>query len=680
MARSIFGYLEDTGGRRGLKLSRNLAKHEEWTEAILPADAEAASPETETNRRPLALFGVAAGLIMAVLVGRLFMLQVLAGSDNLAWANRQRVREQVERAPRGIIYDRNKTVLASNQASYDITAIPQLLPRDTAARQAEYARVGAMVGKSPADIQAGVEKSCHGPDDQACLASSVPQLAAAGVTREQALLVDQSSSSLPGFELDVNPIRQYSDDGLLSVFLGYTGRVNTDEIKADPSDYGPTDFIGKLGLEKQYESQLRGTNGGQETEVDATEKPIKVLASRDPVPGNNLILSIDQQLEQHFAAALQKQMTASGAQQAAGVALNPNTGEILAAVSLPSYDNNLFSRGISTADYQGLTSNPGQPLFNKVTAGGYPSGSIIKPIGAAAALQAGIVSAITSVLDGGKILVPNKYDPSNPTIYYGWERTSGLGVVNVMTALARSSDIFFYKVMGGLFGTNEDFTHPLGVDKLASFYQLFGLGAKTGVDIPGEASGRVPTPAWKKAFSGTDWYTGDTYNISVGQGDLLVSPLQMAAAISAIANGGTLYKPHFVNQIVDEAGRVIQQFTPEVTRQNFISAQNLATVRQGMWMAVNDPSGTACCIIKQQVPVPVAGKTGTAETVVHDNGGDPNLQNKPDAWFEAFAPYNNPQIVMVALVVHAGEGAEYAVPPVRETMAWYFTQGAGAKH
>jgi penicillin-binding protein 2 len=190
----------------------------------------------------------------------------------------------------------------------------------------------------------------------------------------------------------------------------------------------------------------------------------------------------------------------------------------------------------------------------------------------------------------------------------------------------------------------------------------------------------VPTPDWKKKFSGEPWYTGDTYNISVGQGDLLVSPIQMAMAVSAVANGGILYRPHFVSQELDASGKTVSNKLPEVVRQGFISPANLATVRQGMWMTVNDPSGTACCLIKQQVPVEVAAKTGTAETVVHDAGTDPALQNKPHAWFEAFAPYDNPQIVIVVLVEHAGEGAQYAAPAVRETLQWYFTAGAGAHH
>jgi penicillin-binding protein 2 len=452
---------------------------------------------------------------------------------------------------------------------------------------------------------------------------------------------------------------------LLSAFLGYTGRVSPDDVKPG-SDYGPTDLIGKLGLEKQYENQLKGINGGERTEVDAMGRPIRVLASRDPTPGNNLVLAIDQGLEQHMADAITKQMAASHAQRAAGVAVNPKTGEVLAAVSLPSYDNNAFSKGISSDAYKQLTSDPGQPLFNKVVSGAYPSGSIIKPLVASGALQEGIITPQTTVNDTGQLDVVNPYDNSIHYIYKGWEHT-GLGIMNLFSAIAMSSDIYFYTIAGGF----TNFTHYLGVEKLTQYYQLFGLGSKTGVDIPGETKGRVPTPEWKKSFSGLPWYTGDTYNISVGQGDLLVSPLQMAMATSAIANGGTLFKPHLVDQVTDGSGKVVEEIKPEVDRQGFISPGNLALVRQGMRQTVS--SGTACCFMDRDVPVQVAGKTGSAET-------DPANNVPPDSWFTSFAPYDDPQIVMVVMLEKAGEGAEYAVPATRETLQWYFTQGAGAKH
>jgi penicillin-binding protein 2 len=667
MRRSIFGYLEGEGGSKSPRLSGRSAKHEEWTEAILPADAEADGPEGETDRRPLMIFAGVGVVALAILAVRLFSLQVLAGSKNLDLANGNRIRERVERAPRGIIYDRNHMVLAQNQASFDVTVVPQSLPQEAAARQVEYAQVGTLLGMSAADVAAKAEVTCKAAHEADCLQSPVPQLVAAGVDRGKALLVDQSSATLPGFSLDVNPIREYSDNNLLSVILGYTGRVNADEAKAYP-DYGPTDLIGKLGIEKQYESVLKGANGGERTEVDATGRPIRVLASRDPTPGNNLVLSIDQALEQHLADAITKQMGLSGAKRAAGVALNPKTGEILAAVSLPSYDNNAFSRGISQTDYQKLLGDPGQPLFNKAISGAYPSGSIIKPLVASAALQEGIITPSTTIDDTGQLDVVNPYDTSVHYIYKGWEHT-GLGVVNLFSAIARSSDIYFYTIAGGF----TNFTHYLGIDKLAHYYQLFGLGAKTGVDVPGETAGRVPTPAWKKAFSGLPWYTGDTYNVAVGQGDILVSPLQMAMAAAAVANGGILYKPHFVDQVTDVNGKVVQTVAPEVIRRDFISPDNLALVRQGMRQTVSNPQGTACCYMDQQVPVQVAGKTGSAET-------DPGNNVPPNSWFMAFAPYNDPQIVLVVFLEKAGEGAEYAVPAARETLAWYFTQGAGVKH
>lgn len=679
MKGKIFGYLEG-GGSGGLKLSGDLARHEEWTEAILPADAERLGVETETNHRPLIMFAAIILGAISLLSVRLFSLQIIGGGDNLALADGNRTRQQVTRAPRGDIRDRYGVALASNQASFDVTVIPQQLPRDVSVRSALYGRVAATLGMTSADVQAKAEVTCKGLSiSSGCLTIPIPQLIAANVERNRALMIDQDSAALPGFSLDTNPIRKYKDDGLLSVSLGYTGRVNVDEAVVDRS-YGPTDLIGKLGLEKQYESILRGKNGYKQTEVDAMGRPVRVLASQNPSPGSNLILTIDMGLQRTLAESIAKQMTASGAKRASGIAINPKTGEVLAAVSLPSYDNNLFGGGISNDDYQRLVKDPGQPLFNKVTSGTYPSGSIIKPIGAAAALEAGIVTVATSVLDAGQITVPNKFDPSKPSIYKGWETGhGGLGIMNVLTALSRSSDIFFYKVMGGLTGTNEDFARPLGVTKLIDYYKLFGLGARTGIDLPNEAVGRVPTPAWKKSFSGEGWYTGDTYNISVGQGDILVSPLQMVTSLAAIANGGILYKPHFLSSVTDSLGQVTQTFLPEIIRQNFIGKSNIDIVRRGMLMAVNDPNGTACCRIKQDVPVVVAGKTGTAETVVHDDGSGALLQSRPHAWFEAFAPFNDPKIAIVVLVENSGEGAQYSAPAVREALAWYFTQGAGSR-
>ncbi len=655
----LFGYAGETRPRAGrATIVRDGGDHERWTDGFMPSNADAGVvEETPAAKRPLLVLIGLTLLIMAVLMTKLFSLQINQGERNLGLANGNRIRGKVLRAPRGVIYDRNGGVLVRNTANFDLTVVPSMLPKDRPARDALYTKVAAMLGRTPEEIAAAPEKVLANLKNASGWAA--PQLVLSGLARDQALVLDQGSLDMPGFSLDVNPVREYLDGGVLSAFLGYTGRISPEEYTAHPDAYLPTDYIGKLGLEKQYESTLRGENGSEQTEVDAAGHPIRLLASKPAVPGNSVVLTIDRGLQAKLAESLQKQLAASGSHKGSAIALDPRNGDVLAAVSLPSYDNNLFSRGISQADYQRLVNDPGQPLFNKATMGGYPSGSIIKPLIGSAALQEGVITPSTTVEDKGSLQVKNPYNPDITYTFNGWEK-GGLGVVSIYRAIAMSSDIFFYVVGGGYANING-----LGVNRLASYYQKFGLGTKTGVDLPEESSGRVPTPDWKQRIIKEPWYTGDTYNISVGQGDILVSPLQMATAIAAVANGGTLYKPHFLKDIVDEQGQIQKVAASEVVRRGFISAANLTVVREAMRQTVT--SGTACCIMEQQVPVHVAGKTGTAET-------DPGGNRKPHAWFEAFAPYEDPKIVVVAMVENSGEGAEYAVPAVRETLAWYFSQ------
>ncbi len=673
---SVFGVgANGRGESKGLKLSQELAKAEAWTEAILPADADAEATETDTNRRPLVVFASILAVIMVILVLRLGALQLLNGGKNLAIANGNLLRTVDTRAPRGLIYDTNGNIIAKNQPAYDITVTPSQLPAGKAQQGALYAQVGSIIGMTAAQVQAKAHATCN--TDLACSQSYQPQLVKAAVSQDQALLFDQDASKLTGFALDVNPTRQYVDAGnLLAPFLGYTGRISPSELAAHPN-YQPTDLIGKDGLESSYESVLKGQDGKEETEVNASGRPVKTLASQPAVAGDNIVLSIDQGLEQVMASALETQMAASHSTQAAAVAVNPNTGAILGAVSLPTYDNNAFAKGISQTAYNALVNNPGHPLFNKVTNGQYPSGSIIKPMAASAALQEGVITPSTIINDTGKLVLPNQANPSAPpAIYYGWKH-SGLGPMDLFTALAQSSDIFFYTIAGGF--TNlingsgyTNFPNPLGIDRLAHYYELFGLGSKTGVDIPYESAGRVPTPAWKKAYSGQDWYLGDTYNLGIGQGDLLVTPLQMAMATSVVANGGTLLKPYFVSSITNSLGKTIKKTEPQVVRKGFVSPENLALVRQGMLQDSQSSKGTGCCSIRSDVPVLVGSKTGTAE-----NNTAAGIM--PDAWFSAFAPYNNPQIVVIVFLGKAGEGASYALPATNDILKYYFTQGAGTQ-
>lgn len=672
--RGQFGFGGEVRPQKGRpNIKRDQGGHERWVEAILPADAEAGTIETPTSRRPLAVIAGLVLLAAAILVVQLFRLQIVDGQRNLGLADGNRLRQKITRAPRGIIYDRHKQVLAQNLASFDLTVTPSLLPKAADQREAVYAKVGSLIGRPTAEIKAKVEGNCLAAQiaqratgskaTQICLDTPQTRLVVSNLDRDLALGFDQSSTEAPGFSLDVNPIRQYEDGGLLASILGYTGRVSAEDLVRNP-EYGPTDFAGKLGIEKFYEAQLRGQNGSEQTEVDASGRPIKLLSARSSQAGQNLVLSIDMDLQRKLAEALTNQLQASGSSKASGVALNPKTGEVLAAVSLPGYDNNLFAKGISNNDYQALLKNPAQPLFNKAIAGAYPTGSIIKPLIGSAALQERVINTSTSVEDKGQLEVPNKYDPNVKYTFRSYE-PGGLGVVNITKAIAVSSNVFFYTVGGG-FGN----IGGLGVDRLVNYYHKFGLGKKTGIDIGEETAGSVPTPTSKKKATGEDWFLGDTYNISVGQGDLRASPLQMATAIAAVANGGNVIKPHFLKEIQDASGRTVSTTAPEVVQKDFIAPANLEVIKNAMRLVVSAPYGTACCKIEQTVPVAVAAKTGTAET-------DPNGKRKPHAWFEAYAPFDDPQIVVVALIENSGEGAQFAAPAVRETLQWCFSRPGG---
>lgn len=632
------------------RAGRDLARHEAWADAILPADADAKPVEESANRRPLLLIGGVLVVSMAVLIGRLAMLQLLQGDQNAALADGNRLRTTVARAQRGVMYDRNGILLARNQPIFDITVLPSQLPRDAKERRKQYEAAAQLLSVSPDDLQKSAESEG--------LAYGQPVLVESNVARNVALAFETAHIS-PALRVEVNTERQYLDGGSLGSLLGYTGRISADEYaRSDKAEYQATDYIGKNGLERQYESQLRGQNGSQQTEVDVQQRPIRVLASKPSVAGRNLSLTIDKGLQDVLVSSIQQQLQASGAGRAAGVVVNPRNGEILAMASLPGYDNNLFAKGISTQDYRQLVNNKNQPLFNKAFQGAYPVGSIIKPLVATAALIEKVITPSTTVNDTGALRVPNQYDPSIVYTYRTWE-PGGLGVVNVSRAIALSSDVFFYTVGGGFGGIKG-----LGARRLDSWYQKFGLGAVTGVDLPAEASGLVPSPESKQRATGEAWTLGDSFNIAVGQGDLLASPLQMAMATAAVANGGTLYKPRIVSKITQEDGTVVSKSQPEVVRQHIGDSSSLALVRAAMRDVVT--KGTACCKIEQEVPVAVAGKTGTAET-------DPTRNKKPNAWFTSFAPYDNPRIVTVILIENAGEGAEYAAPATREVLKWYFT-------
>jgi penicillin-binding protein 2 len=345
-----------------------------------------------------------------------------------------------------------------------------------------------------------------------------------------------------------------------------------------------------------------------------------------------------------------------GAKKGAAVAMNPKTGAVLALVSYPSYDDNDFSNGISQENYSKIINDPNQPLFNRAIAAKYPTGSTIKPFEASAALQEKLISPDKQINDPGYILVKSQYDP---TVTYRYGGVQAHGWVDMRKAIAVSSNIYFYTVGGG-YGDQKG----LGPARIKKYLSLFGWNNKTGVDLPGEFSGFIPDPAWKKATKGQSWYDGDTYNLSIGQSDLETTPLQVATAYCAIANGGTLYKPQIVNKIISGDGtKTIQEFQPQVARSGFIDADNLAIVREGMRDGVSASYGLSKSL--NDLPVAVAAKTGTAEI---------GLADKYNVWSSVFAPYDDPQIVLVVTAESVNQLGAVTLPVAHQVLQYYFTK------
>ena len=410
------------------------------------------------------------------------------------------------------------------------------------------------------------------------------------------------------------------------------------------------DFIGKDGLELQYEKELRGVPGKIAISVNSDNTILKTLVAKEARQGNNLVLSIDGELQKILVDSLRDKMAQTNAPGAAAVVLDVKSGEILSLVSLPSFDNNIFNASLINKTYQELINNKNRPLFNRAISGFYPAGSTIKPFIASAALVEKTIDPSYKVDDTlGYISIPNEYNPEVTYIYRDWQPH---GFVDMRRALAVSANVYFYTIGGGYKNIKG-----LGINKIEKYLKLFGFGASLGIDLPGETGGLVPNPDWKMKTRQENWFTGDTYNVSIGQGDIKVTPLQLAAAMAAVANGGTFYEPTVAFEVVTAEGGH-RRFDPVVRRSDIVDGLVLRVVRDGLRQAVT--SGSARGL--SGLPLAVAGKTGTAET-----GGS----HPPHAWFTGFAPFDSPQLVVTVLVEEGGEGSQAAVPVARDIIAWW---------
>ncbi len=488
---------------------------------------------------------------------------------------------------------------------------------------------------------------------------------AKNIERSAALILESLIKDWPGWRLEKNPCRQYIAASYFSHILGYIGQVSSVDLEEYP-DYSLDDHIGKIGLELQYESLLRGQPGQEQIEVDFSGKTQSLLATKPAQSGQGLVLHIDMELQKKVYQSLEKMLEQLGLKKgAAAVAMDPQNGGILALVSLPSFDNNLFAQGISQADLAVLKNNSEKPFLNRALAGQYPPGSTVKPLIAAAALEEAIIKPEQQINCQGGLSIAHQYESQIIYHYPDW-KTHGL--TDIIKAIAQSCNVFFYTIGGGY-----DQIDGLGVNRIKKYLQYFGLGQASQIDLPHEEIGLIPDQEWKKETKpNEDWYLGDTYHLAIGQGDILVTPLQLTSAIASLANNGTLYQPQLVAQIIDSnsgpeqtrygTGKdIVEDIPAKVIRQEFIKPENIKTVQEGMRQAVLTGSARALA----GLAVKVAGKTGTAQF---------GASGETHAWFVGYAPYEKPQIVLTILIEGGGSGDRVAVPVAKEVLEWYFKQ------
>ena len=599
------------------------------------------SIQTSSDRNFLRFWLIFLLLGVLLLFGRSTYLQVIRGTYFKAVAEGNRLRLKDIKANRGIFYDRSGKVMAENISSYSLAIIPVDLPKGENEQREISRQISKITGLAEEEIYSKIIQQSN--------FSYEPEVILENLNQDQAIMTKVLNSQYPGVILKIQNARNYlttqTSESLTHV-LGYVGKIEESQKQTYlEKNYSIDDYLGKTGLELFYEKELKGVNGREQVEVDATGQAKEMIASQKPINGQNLVLTLDLALQQKAEESLRQVLSGYGKKKGAVVILDPNSGEVLALVSWPSFDNNVFSRGLSNEEYQKLINDQNNPLFSRAMSGEYPSGSTFKLVIGAAALQEGIINENTSFNSVGGISVSNWFFPD-------W-KAGGHGWTNIYKALAESVNTFFY-IIGGGYSNFEG----LGVAKIKEYAQNFGLNQKLGIDLPNEASGFLPSQDWKEKTKNEQWYIGDTYHLSIGQGDILVTPLQVAAWTSVFASGGKLFQPHLVKEILDSDNRLVKEIEPKIINQNFIEKNYLKIINHGLRQAVLTGSARGL----GNLPISVAAKTGTAEW---------SSQKSPHAWLTAFAPYENPRIVVTVLVEEGGEGSSVALPVAREIINWW---------
>jgi penicillin-binding protein 2 len=557
-------------------------------------------PVPAPSRLRFLAFGLAVVVGASALSARLFAIQVAGSTPYTALAGNSRTVLEPLPSTRGLIFDRNGLPLVSNTASYSVKVRPSDLPES---RRVEVVQsLASLIGADPADINVAIDSNPGSRYDLVRVAQDVkPEVAA---------FLAESGTELPGVQVVVETRRNYEKGPLFAHILGYTGPISSDELPKLKSDgYLPDDLLGRAGVEKTYESALRGEYGLQTVERDAAGRAIQVLRTdQPPTAGSSLRLTLDTHEQELAEKAMRWGMKAAGLQRGVVIVMNPQNGEILAMVSLPTYDDNAFSGGISVKDYQALLNNPDKPLVNHAISDQYPPGSTYKLVAGTGLLADGKITASTRIRTFG-------YLQLGGFKFRDWN-DRGFGMCNIYCGFGHSSDTFFYQAAA-----------MLGIDRHGYWGHQFGFGSPTGIDLPAEASGIVPTNQWKLDTLGLPIYLGETYLAGIGQGYVAVTPMQLLNAYAALANGGTLYKPHVVGDIIDANG-VDHKVEPEVLGEVGAKHDALRIMRK---------AGRNMVVLRHtynlvDLPIVIAGKTGTAQFSAKES------ELPFHSWFAGFVP------------------------------------------
>jgi penicillin-binding protein 2 len=584
--------------------------------------------------RRLPVFSALVTGVFGLLVLRLYYLQIVRGSYFGRLAEENRISLIRVRAPRGIIYDRHGNALVTNRPSFSVSLDLDSV-RD---REATIDYVSAALGLNREELArkvAAVEPYRR----------FEPVRIKEDVTRQEVAALESSRYEHPGVLVEVEPRRNYPFGSLGAHVLGYVGQISTAELKSRAElGYRIGDHIGKTGIEKELDAELKGRDGFQQMEVDSLGRGLKILSSIEPVPGHDVTLTLDLGLQQIAEEVLADQAGAV-------VVIDPRDGGILAAASSPSYDPNRFSHGLSQEEWDAVYRDPRHPLQNRIAQAQYPPGSVFKIVTALAALEKGAVTPGTAYVCRGSLKFGNRE-------FRCWKR-GGHGEVSLHRALVESCDVYFYQV--GL---------KVGIDAIAEYAQAFGLGQATGLELGTESAGLVPSSAWKRRARGQPWYSGETLSAAIGQGYDLVTPVQMALLAATVANGGTVYRPHLIRRVTDNGGAVVRQYGVQPERTLRLDPANLAAVKDGLWGVVNEPGGTGAAA---RVPgLSVAGKTGTAQVVGMPSRDERRSVNaalfKDHAWFVCYSPSTRGQVAIAAVVEHGGHGGSVSGPIARRLL------------